>query len=94
MTHHGDVRLSVTPVTRERLDRCDFDGAYEDRKYLRLVYYPSDGYAGEWSIRDNESTVEISFGRTILRRWRELLFQDSDERSLGLGEDHVVFVWK
>lgn len=92
-TERCDIRLSIMPVTREWLDRCDFDGAYEGRRFLRLVYDPSDGQAGEWSIRDNESTVEVSFGRTILRRWRQLLTEDSDERTIGLGEDHVVFVW-
>jgi hypothetical protein len=94
MTNHDDVRLSVTPVTREWLDRCDFDGAYEDRRFLRLVYHPSEGHTDEWSIRDNESMVEISFGRAILRRWRQLLQENVDERELGMGEDYVVFVWK
>jgi len=85
--------VPITPVSGDILRVCDFDGAYEDRAKLKLSYWPSDGQSDMWLVSDNEKLVDISFGRTILLNWRRLLIEMPEERSLGLGEDHVVFVW-
>ncbi len=87
--------LEISAVGRDTLDRCDFDGAYEDRARLKLTYWPSPAQADKWIISDNERIVDISFGRTILESWQRLLADESgNDRTLGLGEDHVVFVWR
>lgn len=87
-------RLDISPVSRPVARLPGLDLPTENRQHLKLTYDPADASYDAWSIQDNEQTVDVQFGRTILAMWRKALTAlPDDDRSVGIGEDHTIFVW-
>jgi hypothetical protein len=96
MDSPGKYLITVTPVTQKVLRIPNFNSPFENRVGLKLTYSPFDAYYNEWSVSDNENIVDISFGKIILNDWRRAVLEvktGKDDRSIGLNEDHTVFVW-
>lgn len=93
-TRIKSCRLEISPVPRHVARRPGLDLPTEDRRHLKLNYDPADASYDAWSVRDNEQTVDVQFGRTILAMWRGAMTGlPDDDRSVGIGEDHTLFVW-
>ncbi|MBX7150477.1 hypothetical protein K1X84_02470 [bacterium] len=87
--------ISTKAVTQKILRVPDFNSPYENRDGLRLTYSPFESNYYEWSLSDNEHIVDISFGKAILHEWRRVMTESEErETSIGLEDDHTIFVWR
>ncbi len=87
--------LKIKPVTRTIAALPCFYLPAENRSALILNFKPGESFAREWTIRDNEQTVDVSFGKAVATEWLETLSSSSKEpgKPIGIGEDDVIFVW-
>jgi len=88
----------ITPVTQRILAIPEYDSPVKNVPRLVLKFHPFDSNYYDWSIKDNKSCLEISFGRAILEQWRQILnfgdARNTDENIIGLNEEHSILVWK
>lgn len=88
--------LPVTPVTPEILDIPDYDSPYKNMSEIDLVYFPFQSHYYEWDIIVNRDKVEIKIGRAMLQKWLQAatdVQKGIGNYSIGLHEDHTVFIW-
>lgn len=86
--------VPITPVPRSILRIPDFAAPIENRRELRITYYPDAAHHDEWRLDDNESRIDLSFGRQVLSQWRTLMANPSTaDRAIEWNDDHSVFIW-
>ncbi len=86
--------VPITPVPRSILRIPDFAAPIENRQELRITYYPDAAHHDEWRLGDNESVIDLSFGKQILLQWQSLLRnRGTEDRAMGLNDDYSIFVW-
>jgi hypothetical protein len=88
--------IALTPVTQKILSVPNYDSPYKNMTELRFIYHPSGSHYYEWNIADNKNSVEISLGKAMLEEWRRAV-NNADRGignySIGINEDHTVFIW-
>lgn len=88
--------IQTSPVTQKILRIPNYDSPFKDMTELRFTYHPSGSHYYDWLIVDNKSSVEIVFGKAMLAEWDRAVLDVKNGRgnySIGLNEDHTVFVW-
>lgn len=94
-SHSVRHAVNIKPVSKAVAELPCIYLPVENRSVLILNFKPGESFSREWFIRDNEQTVDLSFGKIVAGEWLDAVLQSQKNRGIpvGLGEDDVIYIW-